>query len=103
MNLSRNAQQAMPNGGILEMQTYLDEGHVMLEIIDNGKGMNAETQSKMFDAFYSTKRDGSGLGLPTVRKIVEAHGGTITCQSEEGRGTRFRIALPAVRDARDEQ
>lgn len=96
MNLSRNAQQAMPNGGVLELQTYQRDDRVILEIIDNGKGMNPETKSRMFDAFYSTKRDGSGLGLPTVRKIVEAHGGTISCESEVGRGTRFSIALPAL-------
>lgn len=94
MNLCRNAQQAMPQGGVLELQTYQRDHQVVLEIIDNGKGMSPETQAKMFDAFYSTKRDGSGLGLPTVRKVVEAHGGTISCESEVGRGTRFKIALP---------
>lgn len=96
MNLSRNAQQAMPNGGVLELQTYQRDGRVVLDIIDNGGGMNPETQVRMFDAFYSTKRDGSGLGLPTVRKIIEAHGGTISCESEVGQGTRFTIDLPGV-------
>ena len=94
-NLSRNAQQAMPRGGVLELQTYTrDDDRVMLDIIDTGEGMTAETQAKMFDTFFSTKKDGSGLGLPTVRKIVEAHGGTILCDSEPGRGTRFSIGLP---------
>lgn len=94
INLSRNAQQAMPQGGVLELQTYQRDNQVVLEIIDNGKGMSPETQARMFDAFYSTKKGGSGLGLPTVRKIVEAHHGTISCESEVGRGTRFSIALP---------
>ena len=93
-NLSRNAQQAMPRGGVLELQTYTREGRVMLDIIDTGEGMTPETQAKMFDTFFSTKPDGSGLGLPTVRKIVEVHGGTILCDSESGRGTRFSISLP---------
>ena len=93
-NLSRNAQQAMPRGGVLELQTYTRDDRVMLDIIDTGEGMTAETQAKMFDTFFSTKQDGSGLGLPTVRKIVEAHSGTIHCDSEPGRGTRFSIGLP---------
>lgn len=94
LNLSQNAQQAMPNGGVLELQTYARDQHVVLDIIDNGGGMSVDTKSRMFEAFYSTRREGSGLGLPTVRKIVEAHGGTISCESEVGRGTRFSIALP---------
>jgi two-component system sensor histidine kinase HydH len=93
-NLARNAQQAMPSGGVLELQTYSRGQCVMLDIIDTGEGMSPETQARMFDAFYSTKQEGSGLGLPTVRKIVEAHGGTILCDSESGRGTRFSISLP---------
>ena len=97
-NLARNAQQAMPRGGVLELQTYLRDQQVMLDIIDTGEGMTPETQSKMFDAFYSTKSDGSGLGLPTVRKIIEAHRGSIICESELGQGTRFSISLPAASD-----
>ena len=94
MNLARNAQQAMPNGGTLELQTYERDGRVVLEFIDNGAGMDERTRSKMFQVFFSTKPGGSGLGLPTVRKIVEAHHGTIECESEPGRGTRFTISLP---------
>jgi signal transduction histidine kinase len=81
---------------VLELQTYLQDDRVFLGIIDNGHGMTQETKAKMFDAFYSTKPDGSGLGLPTVRKIVESHGGTIECESEPDRGTRFSISLPSV-------
>ena len=95
-NLSRNAQQAMPRGGVLELQTYAKGDKVMLDIIDTGEGMSPETQAKMFDTFFSTKKDGSGLGLPTVQKIVEVHKGTILCDSEPGRGTRFSIALPTA-------
>lgn len=94
LNLSRNAMQAMPGGGVLELQTALHGDAVTLDIIDNGQGMSSETQARMFDTFFSTKADGSGLGLPTVRKIVEAHGGTIRCESDVGRGTRFTISMP---------
>ena len=68
-----------------------------MDLIDTGCGMDAETQAHAFDAFYSTKKGGSGLGLPTTRKIIEAHGGRITLQSEVGRGTQFTIALPVPR------
>lgn len=94
LNLALNAQQAMPEGGLIELQTKLTDGEVLLEMIDSGTGVDETTRAKMFQAFYSTKPGGSGLGLPTVRKIVEAHHGTISCESEPGRGTRFTIALP---------
>lgn len=96
MNLALNARQAMPDGGLLEVQTSARDGHVLLDLIDTGVGMDERTRNRIFEAFFSTKRGGSGLGLPTVRKIVEAHGGTIACDSEKGRGTRFSIALPAA-------
>jgi two-component system sensor histidine kinase HydH len=96
LNLALNAQQAMPQGGLLELQTSLSDGQVRLDLIDNGCGMDDRTMSKMFQVFFSTKQNGSGLGLPTVKKIVEAHGGTITCQSAVGKGTRFTILLPAA-------
>jgi len=97
MNLALNAQHAMPEGGLLELQTSVRDGRVCLDFIDNGTGMNERVLSKMFQAFFSTKSEGSGLGLATVRKIVEAHHGTISCESELGRGTRFSISLPAAR------
>ena len=94
LNLVLNAQQAMPDGGQLVVRTYNAAEGVALDLIDTGCGMDAETQAHAFDAFYSTKRNGSGLGLPTARKIIEAHGGRIAVQSEPGRGTRFTIVLP---------
>ncbi|HUE13315.1 MAG TPA: ATP-binding protein [Planctomycetaceae bacterium] len=94
LNLARNAQQAMPAGGLLELQTRFGDGRVQLAIIDNGAGMDEATRSKLFHAIFSTKITGSGLGLSTVRKIVEAHQGSISCDSEPGRGTRFLISFP---------
>lgn len=98
MNLVLNAQQAMPEGGLLELQTSHRDGRVILKLIDNGVGMSEGTRLKMFQTFFSTRSGGSGLGLPTVRKIVEAHDGTISCESEPGRGTRFTISLPVCED-----
>jgi len=94
LNLGLNALQAMPSGGLLELQTCCRGDSVQLDLIDNGVGMDSRTMSKMFQAFFSTKTGGSGLGLSTVKKIVEAHGGTITAESELGKGTRFTISLP---------
>jgi signal transduction histidine kinase len=94
MNLALNAQQAMPNGGLLELQTFARDGRVHLSVIDNGQGMDERTRARLFEVFFSTKPNGNGLGLPTVRKIIDAHHGTITCESEPGRGTRFTISLP---------
>jgi len=94
LNLILNAQQAMPEGGQLVVRTYGTADGVALDLIDTGCGMDQKTQSQVFEAFFSTKSGGSGLGLPTARKIIEAHGGQITLQSEPGRGTQFTVKLP---------
>ena len=57
--------------------------------------MTEEVRARIFDAFFSTRPAGSGLGLPTARKIIEAHGGTIQVQSEPGKGSQFTVRLPA--------
>lgn len=94
LNLVLNAQQAMPEGGQLVVRTYGTSEGVALDLIDTGRGMDDDTRSRVFEAFFSTKRNGSGLGLPTSRKVIEAHGGSITLQSEPGRGTQVTIRLP---------
>lgn len=96
LNLVINAQQAMPEGGQLVVRTRSTASGVALELIDTGCGMDAPTRAKIFRTFYSTKRGGTGLGLPTARKIIEAHGGTISVESEVGRGTKFTIELPSL-------
>ena len=94
LNLVLNAEQAMPEGGQLVVRTFGTADGVALRLIDTGCGMDEDTRSQVFKAFFSTKRGGSGLGLPSTRKIIEAHGGRITVQSEPGRGTQFTINLP---------
>jgi signal transduction histidine kinase len=96
LNLLLNAQNAMPAGGQIVLQTQPVNDSVQLDVIDGGVGMDAETVSKIFRPFFSTRKDGSGLGLPTTRKIIEAHKGTITVLSEVGKGTRFTVTLPAA-------
>jgi two-component system, NtrC family, sensor histidine kinase HydH len=94
LNLVINAEQAMPDGGQIVVRTYGTPNGVALDVIDTGQGMDEQTQSKIFDAFFSTKRGGSGLGLPTTRKVIEGHGGRISLQSEPSRGTQVTIKLP---------
>lgn len=95
VNLVKNAFEAMPNGGELVVITQVTRTGVALEMIDNGCGMDENTLFRMFEPFYSTKNNGTGLGLPTAKKIIEAHGGTIDVQSVVGLGTKFRLEFPA--------
>jgi signal transduction histidine kinase len=96
LNLLLNAQQAMPEGGELVLQAGRDGDGVVLDLIDTGKGMPPEVLAQVFRPFFSARKGGTGLGLPTTRKIIEAHGGTVEVQSEVGRGTKFTIRLPAA-------
>ncbi len=96
LNLLLNSLQAMPQGGRLEVRTRRDGRWVAVDLIDTGPGMDEKTLARIFEPFFSTKPGGSGLGLPTARKIVEALGGTIQVQSEPGRGTQFTLRFPAA-------
>ncbi|HEY1187452.1 MAG TPA: ATP-binding protein [Gemmata sp.] len=119
LNLGLNACDAMPDGGTLTLLGRADAagadrkeqesggagsppspvtraGVVQLDVIDTGVGIGPEALGKLFRPFHTTKPDGNGLGLATVRKIVAGHGGTIEVQSAPGRGTKFTITLPAA-------
>jgi signal transduction histidine kinase len=99
LNLLLNAQQAMPEGGEITIQAHAAGPGVCLSVIDTGHGMPPEVMAKAFRPFFSTRSGGTGLGLATARKVVEAHGGTIDVQSEVGRGTKFTLCLPAATPA----
>lgn len=94
MNLVKNAIESMEKGGQLVVRSRVAREGISLDLIDTGCGMGRKTLMHMFDAFYSTKESGSGLGLPMVRRIIEAHGGLIDVKSEVDRGTQFTIELP---------
>jgi two-component system sensor histidine kinase HydH len=96
LNLMLNAEQAMPQGGEITIQASTEDTGcaVCLSIIDTGKGIPADLQPKIFKPFFSTKPGGTGLGLPTTRKIIESHHGTLDVQSEVDKGTKFTICLP---------
>jgi signal transduction histidine kinase len=94
LNLFLNADHAMPSGGELILTTRREDPWIVIDVIDTGQGMTDEVRSRIFDAFFSTRAGGSGLGLPTTRKIVESHGGTIHVRSDPGKGSQFTIRLP---------
>ncbi|OHB90892.1 MAG: hypothetical protein A3D89_00810 [Planctomycetes bacterium RIFCSPHIGHO2_02_FULL_52_58] len=94
LNIIINAQQAMPQGGRLSVSTSHKEGHVHIGVTDTGTGIPRHHQDKIFQAYFSTKKKGTGLGLPTAKRIVEGHGGSISVESTEGRGSSFIIQLP---------
>lgn len=94
-NLSLNAFQAMPDGGVLSVHLFVKENKVTLVFSDTGIGIEPENLSKVFNPYYTTKSEGMGLGLVICKQIVEAHNGSISVESEPGVGTRFIIELPA--------
>ena len=97
LNLMINAVQAMGEGGELLIKLSPLRGRAVIEVIDTGPGIPADQLPKIFQAYFSTKKRGTGLGLPTTRRIIHEHGGTIQVESEQGKGTRFIITLPLAR------
>jgi two-component system sensor histidine kinase HydH len=93
-NLLRNAAEAMPEGGTITVRTERLDDALVLSVHDTGKGMDRKVQARAFDDFFTTKAKGSGLGLAFVRRVAEAHGGSVSLQSRSGEGTRVRIELP---------
>ena len=94
LNIFINAQQAMPDGGELMIRTTLEQGSAIIDITDTGPGISDADRQQVFSLSFSTKKGGSGLGLPTAKRIVDAHNGSIDVQTTPGRGTNFRILLP---------
>jgi signal transduction histidine kinase len=94
LNLFINAQQAMSKGGELMIRTGRQEKDAVIQINDTGSGIAPDKLPHIFDAYYSSRPKGSGLGLPTAKKIVKAHNGSIRVDSQQGKGTSFTIRLP---------
>ena len=96
VNLAMNAFDAMPTGGILTIISKASEGCLELSIADSGIGISDEKMRKLWAPFVTTKAKGIGLGLPICKRIVDAHGGRILCESEKGKGTTFTLILPIL-------
>ncbi len=95
LNLALNGCQAMSEGGRLTMGARVEKDRrLALTVEDTGAGISADTLDRIFDLYYTTKPEGSGIGLSIVYRIVQLHGGEIEVQSTEGRGTTFRLLLP---------
>jgi two-component system nitrogen regulation sensor histidine kinase NtrY len=96
INLLDNALDAIDGKGQISIELSYDQDQqiVLIEVSDNGKGIPPEHKSRVFEPYFSTKKQGTGLGLAIVNNIVNDHNGTIRVQDEEPQGTRFIIELP---------
>jgi signal transduction histidine kinase len=100
INLVKNAIEAMEGGGELSLESRPRGEKVEITIADTGPGIPPEDLKRIFEAFYTTKPHGTGLGLGISKSIVEEHpGGSFSVESERGKGTRFKISLPVIQGA----
>ncbi|OZI10523.1 hypothetical protein CEW92_16395 [Bacillaceae bacterium SAS-127] len=98
INLIKNALEAMPKGGVITITTKHDNNRVILELIDEGVGIQKDRIARLGEPFYSNKEKGTGLGLMVSFKIIQNHKGTISFESEEGKGTKVMISLPVYEE-----
>jgi signal transduction histidine kinase len=97
LNLIKNAQAAMPRGGLLTIATLGTDSEIRISVCDTGIGINPENLKKIFEPYFTTRDNGTGLGLTLVYKIIREHQGDISVDSREGGGTDFEIMLPVYR------
>ena len=97
LNLVINASQSMENGGILTIRAKNLANELQIEVEDTGDGIEEIYIDKVFDLFFSTRKEGTGVGLAIVKQIVESHGGTLSVKSSLGCGANFSIRIPTVR------
>ena len=94
LNLMINGMQAMPDGGEMILSASNGDGRAVIDVIDTGSGITPEAQAKIFQAYYSTKKGGTGLGLAMAKRIAEEHHGDLSVTSEMGKGSDFTLNLP---------
>jgi signal transduction histidine kinase len=93
-NLYRNAAEAMQGRGAIDVTVAADDGGLVVTIADHGPGIPAELRQRVFEPYFTTKADGTGLGLALVRLSLEAHGATINVSETPGGGATFSIVFP---------
>lgn len=98
LNLIKNAVESMPDGGMLTIETTMENEYVKIDIIDTGEGMTNEVMQNIFVPFFTTKVDGTGVGLAVSQKIVDDHGGYIKVKSTLHEGSTFSVYLPMKKD-----
>jgi hypothetical protein len=97
INLLYNSVEAMPDGGKVTISTAVEQGFVKISVADTGRGIPEELQARVFSPFFTTKAEGSGLGLVIARRTVTNYGGRISLESSGGVGTCFAIYLPVAK------
>ena len=98
LNLVLNAMQAMGAGGVLTLGAHVAAGRVVITVRDTGRGMDADTLARATEPFFTTRSNGTGLGLAVVREVADAHGARFTMTSRPGRGTRACLTIPLASD-----
>jgi len=96
LNLVLNAMEASKPDGTITVRTARNGREVSIQVADQGAGISPEDRARIFEAYFSTKPSGTGLGLPTAKRIVDEHGGRVTVDSAPGRGSTFTIHLPTA-------
>jgi two-component system, NtrC family, nitrogen regulation sensor histidine kinase NtrY len=99
VNLIKNAEEAMPLGGVVWVRVKRRGEEALVEVEDNGPGIRAEDRPRVFEPYFSTKSGGTGLGLAIAERIAQEHGGRLEIHGEEGRGALFRLILPVKKSA----
>lgn len=94
LNLVQNAVEATEEGGEITVSLFCRENQALIEIVDTGRGIPEKERARIFNLYFTTKDEGTGMGLSIANQIIQSHGGIIEIESEEHQGSCFRIRLP---------